>query len=138
MKNRLEFIMFSVMGRAFGIDTAEIVKVISRRSMTAFEFAAAMEPGEGGTAGRFGDLIGSHDPLPHDTLLIVKGSDAGDALIAVPGEVDCVGIDSAELIPVPEYLKKRQDPFFVWAFIRMDRRLVSCVTFCDFKWEKQL
>jgi hypothetical protein len=136
MKGKLDLIMFNVLERTFGIDSEEIVKVVSRQSTDAGDFDRIAADGKGGDAGRFGELIGNHDPLPYDTWLIVRALDGREILVAVPGEVDCVTVQAAELIPVPDYLRKKQDPFFVWGYIRKGQVLASCVTFCDFRWDK--
>ena len=115
--------------RCIGIESTEIIRAVIDISDSELEKDAV---GELVSSGRFFRLeeIMSNNPETDFRSILILGTGAGNEYaVSVAGTIDIVSVGIKDIIPVPEYIKKRQDPFFVWGFMERSFRLVTLVTF---------
>ncbi len=65
-----------------------------------------------------------------ESFLVVKPGDGRELMIAFTGTVDFKKIGVSSILAIPPYIQRKQNPLFVWGFVRENDRLITLVTFC--------
>ena len=117
--------------RQYGIDCAEITRVISNindeKDMKLID--------KFGKENNLFDIKYMSRQKPGNELnsfVIVKSEKGQEILVSVPEISNIINTEVKKILVIPEYLRKKQAPFFVWGFIDTDKTLISLITFMYF------
>jgi hypothetical protein len=129
MVDTIQLLTITNSSRCIGIDSTEIARaMVDERDIALARDAI----GELVKAGRFYELeemLGGHPETDFRSILLLDSGIGKEAGVAVAGTIDIIKVNVKDILPLPEYLRKRQDPLFVWGFLQRSRRLVMLVTF---------
>ena len=117
--------------RQFGIDCTEITRVISNIN----EDKDTKFIKQFGKENSFFDIKYMSRQKPGNDInsfIIVKNEKGKEILVSVPEISNIINTGVKNILVIPEYLRKKQDPFFVWGFIDSDKTLISLITFMYF------
>ncbi len=130
MIKNLEILIIDFSGRLVGIDCSEIKKVVhdikSKKNKEMIDNYKQKE--------RLLNLteIFKIDKKIDNNLLVVEMDNYEEYLIIAPEVSSIIAIDASNILILPEFMKKRQNPFFVWGFVKNNNILVSLITFTYF------
>jgi len=130
MIKNLEILIIDFSGRLVGIDCSEIKKVVhdikSKKNKEMIDYYKQKE--------RLLNLteIFKIDKKIDNNLLVVEMDNDEEYLIIAPEVSSIIAIDASNILILPEFMKKRQNPFFVWGFVKNNNILVSLITFTYF------
>ena len=74
-------------------------------------------------------LIGSQTSLNYHSCIVIEREDGKAAQILTPHISTLLKIDLSRILLMPDYMRKKQNPFFVWGFIEESGVLITLVSF---------
>ncbi len=125
LNNAVDILAISLPGRTFGVDSAEIQKVITGFNAGGRYDSLRTEFRSRGLLLSLEELTGEPRPdratSPPDratSALIINAGEGRSRLVTFSGTMEVRRLRTAELLPVPEYVRAKQSPFVIWGFIR--------------------
>src|SRR3972149_2841943 len=116
MDRKLELLTIGVRNRYIGIDGAEIEKVVTGIDKAKRESGMIREFQQQGMFYRLSDFLRIEADNDYTSIIILKSGAGRNRLIAATGEMDMVRIDVKNILPVPDYIRKKKNPFLIWGF----------------------
>lgn len=121
---KLELILFTMNDRLYGIESSEIIKVVTIDNANNGSHLSGKE-----------EVIFANtllDPAGHytyKTALMIKTLTKNGIVLYIPVLEDLITIPESDIIPVPDLLKKYQTPFFVWGVCESHEKMIVLITF---------
>ena len=131
MEKKLEILLIDIMDRLIGIDCREIKKVISDLSKEK-DLKLINNYKKEKRFYKLSEIFNIGEEIDYNTLVIIDQENLKDLMIAVPYITNIITPGLTDIFTVPEYIKKKQNPFFVWGFVKNDDKMVSLITFTCF------
>lgn len=136
MRNKIEVLIIELSNQLIGIDCSEIKKVISNISMKK-DIEVVEEYKKEKNYFNINDIFKLKHEVEYNSFIIID-NDNTELMIAVPLVSSIISIDIYNLMIVPEYIKRKQDPFFVWGFIKDENRMITLITFTYFSNKREM
>jgi ABC-type tungstate transport system permease subunit len=130
MNNKIEVLIIELFNQIIGIDCSEIKKVISNVSNQK-DVEIIENYKKNNKYFKIGDIFKLKNEVEYNSFIIID-NDYDELMIAAPLVSSIISIDIYDLMLIPEYIKKNQEPFFVWGFIKNENRMITLVTFTYF------
>ena len=131
MKKKIEILLIDIMDRFIGIDCEEIKKVISDVSKEK-DLKLINNYKKENRFFKLSKILNIIENIDYNSLIIIDMENLKDLMIAVPFITNIITPDLIDILTVPELIKKKQNPFFVWGFVKNEDKMVSLVTFASF------
>jgi hypothetical protein len=126
----LNILTIAAGGRRFGVDGAEVERVVTGSEALAREKELLGDLRERGLFYRLEELLPGGRPGGGPAAAFVLKSEEGrSGLVAFDGEPDVIKIEVASVMPVPDFVRRVQKPLFVWGFVASRDGLITLVTF---------
>jgi hypothetical protein len=112
-----------------GIDSTEISRALTD-IVELDEATSAIEDLK--SKGRFlklEEILKSNEDVDYKSMLVLAPVEGKEFVVAISGTIDIVKVKLEDIIPIPDYLKKKQDPIFVWGFTEQNDSSIMLVTF---------
>jgi hypothetical protein len=122
----VEIIIFSFQERPVGIELSEVLHVGTEKA----DFGPVDEEGSGGIL-KLNEVLGLAEQ-PVDIYLTVRGREDREIRLSCPHLEQVATVTLDKILPVPEYVGKREHPALVWGFCQLPHEFVMLVTFNDF------
>jgi|GEM_PF-4385367 len=131
MIKKIEILVINIFNKFIGIDCSEIKRVISDISLNN-ESALIKEYEIKKRFFRIGKLLNIEQMPEYNSLVIVDSNDGKDIIISTPSISEIISIDLLDILIIPEFIRKKQDPVFIWGFYKNYKELISLITFTFF------
>lgn len=131
MGKKLEILIIDVMDRFIGIDCREVKKVVSDVSKGK-ELSLIDNYKKENRFFKLSKILNISDNTDYKSLIIIDMENLKDIMIEVPFITNIMTPDLHEILAVPELIKKRQNPLFIWGFIKSEEKIISLITFAYF------
>jgi hypothetical protein len=128
MIDTIQLLTITTDSSVIGMDSAEVARALLDMTRTDTELIDVAK-----TEKRFYNLGKLLDPRyaeKEESFLVIKPGAEKPIMVAFTGVVDFLKIRVSGILAVPDYIKIKQKPFFVWGFARDKEKLVTLVTFC--------
>jgi chemotaxis signal transduction protein len=133
-KNIMEVLVVDIGDHSIGMDCEEVKRVITleddakkKELMKGFK--------ENKTFFNLAEIMKENLKEECSSFILTKMKNGTEILISVPYISDILNPEISEILVAPEYLRKRQNPFFVWGFLPNDGAMIRLVTFSFFNGE---
>jgi hypothetical protein len=117
--------------RFIGIDCSEVKRVIPNASKEA-NLKMINSYTKNKRFFRMGEMLDSKEIIDYNSLILLDGEDKKDFLILVPTISNIISTSTSDLMVIPEFIKAKQKPLFVWGFVKNNDKLISIITFSFF------
>lgn len=131
MNKKLEILIIDIMDRFIGIDCKEIKKVILDVSKEK-DLKLINNYKKENRFFKLNEILNITENIDYNSLIIIDMENLKDLIIAVPFITNIITPGLADILIVPELIKKKQNPFFVWGFVKNEGKMVTLVTFTSF------
>ncbi len=131
MEKKLEILLIDIMDRFIGIDCEEIKKVISDVSKEK-DLKIINNFKKEKRFFKLSEILNINENIDYNSLIIIDMENMMDLMIAVPFITNIITPDFTDILTIPELIKKKQNPFFVWGFVKNEDKMVSLITFTSF------
>lgn len=121
MNEKLDLVVFRIKERLFGIDSNEIERVTDRISSKSDKKEKGCYYAD--------ELLDMKDNFSYKAELLISAEDDRKYILKVPVLEDMITVNDSDLLPVPELIQEKQDPFFLWGFLESEGELLSLITF---------
>jgi chemotaxis signal transduction protein len=125
MSEPVGLVLFKSNGRFVGIDSSEIIKVVD----SGKDIGTKQEQAGAANLIYSDKLLEEKTANNYTSALIIKNNNNKQFILKIPVLVDMISVPDTDIIPVPEFIKNRQNPFLVWGFIEKGRDLIMLITF---------
>jgi len=132
MKKKIEFLIMNIENLFFGLDCNEVKKIFSNVSLSK-EKELIKHFGIDRRYYNLCAIAGAKDNYQNKTVIEIDRDDENNFMLSVPFVSGIINADAKEIMTVPDYIRQRQDPFFVWGFINNEDKLIALITFAFFK-----
>jgi hypothetical protein len=131
MIKKIEILVIDLIDRFIGLDCSEVKKVIPNASKEE-NLALINKYTKNKRFYRMGELLNSREIIDYNTLIVLEGEDKKDFLILVPTISNIISVNASDMMIIPEFIKAKQKPLFVWGFFKNNDNLISIITFAFF------
>jgi len=121
VNEKLDLVVFRIKERLFGIDSNEIERVTDRISSKSDKKEKGCYYAD--------ELLDMKDNFSYKAELLISAEDDRKYILKVPVLEDMITVNDSDLLPVPELIQEKQDPFFLWGFLESEGELLSLITF---------
>jgi len=131
MIKEIEILLVNLNNRYFGCNLDEIKKVIT--NVSNITDTSHIRGTERKNFYKLGDLFDIRENIDYSSLLVIDDDSHLHVLVAIPAIADIIKLITTKILIVPEYIRRKQDPFVVWGFIDNQGELTTLITFTHFK-----
>jgi hypothetical protein len=132
MGKKIPFLLFNMANRLLGLDCAEIYKVVMNMNSAEVQHLIT-EYRDRGRLYSLWDIFCTDKKSSASSFILIKKAESGDGfMVEVPAISTIINIDIPQILVVPEYIKIKQDPFFVWGLVKSEKETIILVTFSFF------
>ena len=128
MIKKIEILVIEIFNRFIGIDCSEIKKIVSNLSLNEKMDFINNYKGKNRYY-KLGEIYKINKGIDYDSIIVIDKENKNDLIISVPVILNIISTDTASILLIPEYIKKRQDPLFVWGFVEHEKKMISLITF---------
>ncbi len=127
MTETMQLLTITTDAMKIGVDSTEVERALldSARTDTGIVETARSEK----RLVRLESLLDLDAPDSEESFLVVASGEGKKLLVAFRGAVDFTKIRVSSVLAVPPYIRKKQNPLFVWGFVREKDRFITLVTF---------
>jgi len=129
MTDSIQLLTISTPDRIIGIDSVEIGRAITKVEEFDQARSTIEELKAKGCFFKLEDILKLREDTDYKSALVLAPIDGKECIVAASGMIDIVKINLADIIPIPDYIKKKQDTVFVWGFSENRENLIMLVTF---------
>ena len=128
MIKKIEVLVIEIFNKFIGIDCSEIKKIMSNLSLKEkMEFIDKYK--KKNKYYKLGEIYKINEGIDYDSIIVIDKDNENDLIISVPVVLNIISIETSNILTIPEYIKKRQDPFFIWGFVEHEEKMISLITF---------
>ncbi|MBN2535450.1 MAG: hypothetical protein JXB88_21405 [Spirochaetales bacterium] len=127
MIKEIDVLLLDINNKHIGCKLDEVEKVISDISGISGNTDVILPRNKG--VYRLGDLLKIQGMVTYSSVLLLENELKKPVIIAIPAITDIVKLKTSKILAVPEYLRKKQDPFFVWGFFMNKNDITMLITF---------
>jgi hypothetical protein len=127
MMEMMQLLTITTDAMKIGVDSTEVERALldSARTDTGMVETAKNEK----RLVRLESLLNLGTPGKEESFLIVAAGEGKKLLVAFTGTVDFTKVRLSSILAVPAYIRKKQNPLFVWGFVPEKDRFITLVTF---------
>ncbi len=141
MIKKIEILVINILDRFIGIDVTEIKRIIPDISSEK-EKKLIKKYKEQKKYYQLGDFFNINKDINYNTIIVIEDEDENknenknenenEILIATPTLSNVITVELSNISIVPDYIKKKQNPFFLWGFTKDEDRIISLITLSFF------
>jgi hypothetical protein len=129
----LEILIIKTEDRLSGLDCEEIDRVISMEkndndNKTILQFRERCK------LFSISEILNSNSIYESKSYICTKMENGDDIMVAVQDIYGIIKIKITDILVLPEFIRKKQKPFFSWGFVQNENRLINLITFSYFNW----
>jgi chemotaxis signal transduction protein len=125
----LEFIVFKMENRYFGIESSEVLRVLEFENIRECPLLTGDEKQVYANT-----LLEYTGDFTYQRSLIIQSREGPRCIFHIPNIDDFLVINEIDIIPVPDLIKKQQHPFIVWGVSEQKNTMIVLMTL-DFYFE---
>jgi hypothetical protein len=131
MIKEIEILLINMNNRFIACKLDEIERVITDISgITGGDLGSMMSDDR--KVYKLGDLLRIPGVITYNSLLVLDHGKERKTIIAIPAVMDIMKIKTSRILVVPEYLRRKQNPFVVWGFFIEKNKMIMLITFSYF------
>lgn len=130
MIEEIEVLLINMNNRYVGCKLDEVDRVITDISGKPGDVDALLP--EDRDIFRLGDLLKIPGTIEYSSLLLLERELKKPIMIAIPAITDILKLKTSRIMVVPEYIRRKQDPLFVWGFFTDKKKWIMLITFTYF------
>lgn len=130
MIQELEILTVLIHNRYIGCALDEIEKVIKDTSVIS-GYKDTLINAETAIY-KLGELLGIPEKVDYNSLLLIQNNAAAQMYIEIPNITDIKKINTSQILVVPDYIRRKQNPFLVWGYAMEKERMLMLITFSHF------
>jgi hypothetical protein len=130
MVDSIEILRLKIGDRHVGCLIDEINKVIT--DVSGISEHMDISSGKNTKLYTLGELLHIPGQVDYNSLLVIGNDPHKHIFIAIPAVKDVVKLTISQVMVVPEYIRRKQNPFIVWGFVVEKGTMIMLVTFAYF------
>jgi chemotaxis signal transduction protein len=130
MVETIDILKLKLGDRYIGCPIDEIKKVIT--DVSGISEDTDISAGRETHVYKLGELLHIPGKVDYNSLLVISNNPHKDLIIAIPAVTDVVKLTLSQILVVPEYIRRKQNPFFVWGFVNEKGNMIMLITFTHF------